>query len=83
MRFVKRKLKKSECWSMSCFGFFVRRKTGKKRHKILTDVKNGLMLSKSLFDNAIKALSFCHFGLMENRVKTKAIFAYLCRNDFK
>ena len=43
-------IEKSECWQISCFGFFVRRKKRKKRHKFLTDVKNGLMLSKSLFE---------------------------------
>ena len=43
-------IEKSECQQKSCFGFFVRRKKGKKRHEILTDVKNGLVLSKGLFE---------------------------------
>jgi len=43
-------IEKSECWQISCFGFFVRRKKRKKRHKFLTDVKNDLVLSKSLFE---------------------------------
>ena len=43
-------IEKSECQQKSCFGFFVRRKRGKKRHEILTDVKNDLVLSKSLFE---------------------------------
>jgi len=46
----KEKIEKSDCWQISCFGFFVRRKKRKKRHKFLTDIKNGLMLSKSLFE---------------------------------
>lgn len=41
---------KSECQHISCFGFFVRRKQGKKRHEFLTGVKNSLVLSKSLFE---------------------------------
>ena len=30
-----------------------------------------MRLSKSLFDNAIKALSFCQMGLMENRINIR------------
>ena len=41
---------KSECQQISCFSFFVRRKRGKKRHEILTGVKNDLVLSKGLFE---------------------------------
>lgn len=41
---------KSECQQKFCFGFFVRRKKRKKRRKILTDVKNDLVLSKGLFE---------------------------------
>lgn len=44
------KIEKSECQQISCFGFFVRRKKRKKRHKFLTDVKNDLVLSKGLIE---------------------------------
>ena len=50
MRFVKRKLKNQNVSKYLVLVFFVRRKKRKKRHKFLTDVKNGLMLSKSLFE---------------------------------
>ena len=30
-----------------------------------------MRLSKSLFENAIKALSFCQMGLMENRINIR------------
>ena len=43
-------IEKSECQQISCFGFFVRRKRGEKRHEFLMDVKNGLVLSKGLFE---------------------------------
>ena len=50
MRFVKRKLKNQNVSKYLVLFFFVRRKKRKKRHEFLTDVKNGLMLSKSLFE---------------------------------
>ena len=50
MRFMERKLKNQNVSKYLVFGFFVRRKKRKKRHKFLTDVKSDLMLSKSLFE---------------------------------
>lgn len=50
MRFVKRKLKNQNVSKYLVLVFFVRRKKRKKRHEFLTDVKNGLMLSKSLLE---------------------------------
>ena len=50
MRFVKRKLKNQNVSKYLVLVFFVRRKKRKKRHEFLTDVKNDLMLSKSLFE---------------------------------
>ena len=47
---------------------------------LLTNLKIGLSLSKSLFDNVIKALSFCHFAPLRKPYEKAPVFAYLCRN---